>query len=79
MVSTVRGGGLPARGLLGDRLGRIAAQPCEIDQPGHLPGVAECARGDHDRIGQTQAAELNIELDIGGIHRWSCRPSGWRW
>ena len=38
-------------GLLGDRLGQNPAQPGDVDQSGHFPGVAERARGDHDRIG----------------------------
>ena len=54
--------------LLGDRLGQDSAQPRQIDQAGHFPGVAERARGHHDRIGQAQAAELNVEADIVGGH-----------
>ena len=57
--------------LLGDRLGQDPAQPREVHQPGHFAGVAEGARGHGDRVGQTQAAELNVEMDASRIHgRW---------
>ena len=68
-VSTVRGGGLPAAGLRRDRLRQDAAQPRQVDQPGHLAGVAERARGHHDRVGQSQAAELDVEAEAGWFLR----------
>ena len=68
VVSTVRGGGLPSARLLRDRLGQDSAQPRQVDQAGHFAGVAERARGHGDRIGQVQAAQLNVEMNAGGIH-----------
>ena len=58
-VSIVRQGALPGRGCWVIVFGKDAAQPRKIDQAGHLAGVAERARGDQDRIGQPQPAELN--------------------
>ena len=43
--------------LLRDRLGQDAAEAAEIDQAGHLAGVAERARRHEDRIRQPQAAK----------------------
>ena len=61
-------GRLPARGSRGDRLGQDAAEPGKIDQAGHFAGVAECARGDQDRIGKEEPAQLHGEIDVGKTH-----------
>ncbi len=50
-------------GLGRDRLGQDAAQAAEVHQAGHLPRVAERARGDQDRIGQSQPAQLYGQVD----------------
>ncbi len=43
--------------LARDGFGDDAAQPREIDEAGHLPCVAERARGHEDGIAQAKAAE----------------------
>ena len=54
--------------LAGDRLGQDPAQAGQIDQAGHLAGIAERARGHHDRVGEPQPAELDGEVDGRRVH-----------
>ena len=75
-VSTVRGGGLPARGLLVIVLGRMAPRRSNSSKSGHLPCIAERARGHRDRVGQAEPSKLHVELNVGGIHAPSQRTGG---
>ena len=56
-----------------DGFGNDRAEPLQIDQAGHLAGIAERARGHHDRIGQRQPAKLNCQINR---HEFMCLTGG---
>ena len=77
-VSTVRGGGLPARGGVRDGLGDDAAELREVDERRHLARVAERAGRDQDRVAKRQPAERDrqvghraepLELEFSAVYQ----------
>ena len=64
--------------LARDRLGQDGAQPIEVDESGHFAGVAERTGRDHDRVRQPQASQLNLQVDVRGIHNLLVRSESGR-